>query len=262
VFIASNIATRLRRREEELEDAYRRLRMLEGVKSQFMRKTSHELRAPIGALQSLLKAALHQMPGEAPGRDLVTRAVLRTEHTLNLIDDLLRYSRLRTAAADEPKGPVDLAEVVRDAADLFQPRAQEKDLRFDVRPEPAPVLGTREGLADLVNNLVSNAIRYTPAGGTVCVRSAAADGRAELVVSDTGIGIPEAELGHVFEEFFRGEEARRTFAHGTGLGMAIVKRVADMHDGRIAVRSGPGQGTQFTVTFPPLPPAAPTEPMA
>jgi two-component system phosphate regulon sensor histidine kinase PhoR len=112
------------------------------------------------------------------------------------------------------------------------------------------VVGVRDSLGDLVNNLVSNAIRYTPDGGTVTVQVGGTDDHVQLVVSDTGIGIAPDELPRVFDEFFRGEEAKRVFAHGTGLGMAIVKRVVEMHHGRIDVASEPGRGTQFTVTFP------------
>ena len=251
VFIASGIATQLRGREEELEGAYGDLQSLELVKSQFMRKTSHELRAPVGALQSLLNAALHQLPADAKGRELVRRAVDRAENMLDLIDDLLRYSRLRTAVKEVAKETVELAEVVRSAAELFRPRAEEKDLRLDVRMAPAQVIGSRDGLTDLVNNLVSNAIRYTPGGGSVTVRVGAGAGGPRLIVEDTGVGIPDEERPHIFDEFFRGQEAKKVAAHGTGLGMAIVKRIVEMHGGRIDVTSTPGKGTQFVVTFPP-----------
>jgi len=250
VFIASGIATQLRSREEELQVAYGDLQSLELMKSQFMRKTSHELRAPVGALQSLLKAALHRLPEDARARGLVTRAVDRTENMLDLIDDLLRYSRLRAAVRDMPRERVELAEIVRGTADLFRPRAEEKRVRLDVHIQPAAVVGSRDGLTDLVNNLVSNAIRYTPPGGSVTVRVGAPGGRAHLTVEDTGVGIPEDELPRVFDEFFRGREAKKMAAHGTGLGMTIVRRVVEMHAGRIDVESSAGQGTTFRVTFP------------
>jgi signal transduction histidine kinase len=258
VFIASSIAGRLRRREEELQVAYRDLRSLEQVKSTFMRKTSHELRAPVGALQSLLKAAAIKMPDGAPGRDLVWRGVERTESMLDLIDDLLRYSRLRGAVVTERFEPVELAEVVRRAADLLRPRAEEKQVVLTVEAAPAAVLGVRDGLSDLVTNLVSNAVRYTPPGGHVSVRCGA-DGGARLEVADTGIGIPPDELPHIFDEFFRGRAARQIFAHGTGLGMAIVSRVVEMHGGHVEVASEVGQGTRFTVTFPPARAGAPAD---
>lgn len=251
VFVASSIATRLRSREEELQVAYGDLQSLELVKSQFMQKTSHELRAPVGALQSLLKAALHHFSGDPKGGNLVARAVDRTEQMLDLIDDLLRYSRLRTAAKDMRREVVELAEIVRGTADLFRPRAEEKHVLLNIHVQPAPVRGSRDGLTDLVNNLVSNAIRYTPAGGSVTVRVGASGGRACLVVEDTGIGIPEDELSRVFDEFFRGREAKKVYAHGTGLGMTIIRRVVEMHAGRIDVESTPGEGTAFRVTFPP-----------
>jgi len=250
VFIASSIASRLRQREDELEEAYRGLQSLDQVKSSFMRKTSHELRAPIGALQSLLTAAERQMPEGSPGRDLVARAAGRTEHMLDLIDDLLRYSRLRTFARTLGREHVELAEIVRGSAEMLRPRAEEKGLRLEVHAVSARLLGVRDSLTDLVNNLVSNAIRYTPAGGTVTVRTGTEADRPRLTVADTGIGIPDDELPNIFDEFFRGREAKKAFAHGTGLGMTIVRRVVEMHGGEIDVTSAPGKGTEFVVTFP------------
>ena len=250
VFVASSIAGRLREREEELEAAYRDLKSLEAVKTQFMRKTSHELRAPVGAVQSLLKAALEQSADAGCGRDLVDRAIRRTENMLNLIDDLLHYSRLQAAAIQQQPAPVDLAALVRSAADLFKAQADEKGVRLEVDARPATVRGMRDGLTDMVNNLVSNAIRYTPRGGSVRVELESAEGQARLTVADTGIGIPADELPHIFDEFFRGEEAREKVPHGTGLGMTIVKRVVDMHGGRIEVESRPGVGTRFRVGLP------------
>ena len=251
VFIASGIATQLRSREEELQETYGDLQSLELVKSQFMRKTSHELRAPVGALQSLLRAALHQLPEDSKSVHLVSRAADRTEQMLDLIDDLLRYSRLRTAIREMPRERVELAEIVRGAAELFRPRAEEKRVTLDTHIQPAAVVGSRDGLTDLVNNLVSNAIRYTPEGGAVTLRVDSPGGRARLVVEDTGVGIPEDELPHVFDEFFRGREAKKLTPHGTGLGMTIIQRVVEMHAGRIGVESKAGEGTTFRVTFPP-----------
>ena len=250
VFVANSIAGRLRIRGEELEAAHRDLKSLEQIKSQFMRKASHELRAPIGAVQSLLKAASGQMAPDAQGRDLLQRAIRRTESMLDLVDDLLRYSRLQGAKAPERVEPVDLAEIVRSAADLFRAQADEKNVHLEVRAESARVMGVRDGLRDLVDNLLSNAIRYTPAGGRVAVETRCEAGRPILVVSDTGIGIPPEELPHVFDEFFRGERAKQAVQHGTGLGMAIAKRVVEMHGGRIEVESEVGRGTTFRVSLP------------
>jgi signal transduction histidine kinase len=250
VFIVSSIAGRLRSREDELAAAYKDLKSLEQVKSQFMRKASHELRAPIGAMQSLMRAALGQVPAATPGHELLDRAVTRSESTLDLIDDLLRYSRLTTAAALGRFEPVDLAEVARAAAELFRAQAEEKGVRLDVDAASARVRGVREGLTDLVDNLISNAVRYTPAGGRVTVKTGPEDGQAVITVADTGIGIPPDELPRLFEEFFRGEAARKTVMHGTGLGMAIAKRVVDMHGGRIGIESEVGRGTTLRVVLP------------
>jgi len=250
VFIAGSISGRLRMREEELQATYRDLRGLEQVKSQFMRKTSHELRAPIGAVQSLLKAAGVQMAQDAPGRELVDRAVRRSESMLDLIDDLLRYSRLQSAAVLDRFEPVEVAEIVRAAADLFRAQAEEKHVQLDVRAESAVVSGVRDSLTDAVNNLLSNAIRYTPSGGRVSVECGCLDGQAVLTVSDTGIGIPRDEMSRLFDEFFRGQIAKQTVQHGTGMGLTIVKRVVDLHGGRIDVESEIGRGTTFRVRLP------------
>ena len=250
VFVASSIAGRLRQREEELEQAYRGLKSLEEVKSQFMRKTSHELRAPLGAMQSLLKAGARQMPADAAGRDLLDRALARSQNTLDLVDDLLRYSRLQAVLDVDRFEVVDLAEVVRSAAELFRAQAGEKGIRLEAEVAATSVRGARDRLVDLVNNLISNAVRYTDEGGTVTVRAGCREGKAVLTVSDTGIGIPPDELPRIFDEFYRGEEAKRSVQHGTGLGMTIVRRVVDLHNGRIDVDSEPGRGTTFRVTLP------------
>ena len=121
-----------------------------------------------------------------------------------------------------------------------------------VRRAIAPLLGDRDGLTDLADNLISNAIRYTLTGGRVTVEVNGRDGDPRLTVSDTGIGIPPDDLPRIFEEFFRGEKAKQAVQHGTGLGMTIAKRVADMHGGRIEVASEVGRGTTFRVYFPQL----------
>jgi signal transduction histidine kinase len=201
----------------------------------------------VGAVQSLLKAAESQMKAEAEGRELVERAIRRSESMLDLIDDLMRYSRLQAAQQLETPEPVDLAEIVGAVADLFRAQADEKGIALDVRAAPARVLGVRDGLKDLVANLLSNAIRYTPPGGRVWVETAGDGRQALLAVGDTGIGIPADEQPHIFDEFFRGQQAKQTVQHGTGLGMTIVKRVVDLHGGRIEVESQVGRGTTFRV---------------
>lgn len=250
VFVASSIAGRLRQREEALALAHRNLESLEELKSQFMRKTSHELRAPIGAVESLLKAALSRAKPDAEGRALVERAISRSESTLALIDDLLHYSRLHAPQEPGRREPVDLAEIVCAAADLFRDPAEDKGVTLQVQTDPAVVRGVRDDLKNLVDNLLSNAIRYTPQGGRVSVETLTDGDGAHLDVSDTGIGISPEELPRIFEEFFRGEVAKQAVPHGTGLGMAIIKRVVDLHGGTIKVESPTGQGTTFRVTLP------------
>jgi signal transduction histidine kinase len=146
---------------------------------------------------------------------------------------------------------------------LLQPRAEEKGVALTHRAccEELVVWGSEEGLERILVNLVGNAVKYTPAGGSVTVslqRVQAADGLSEEIqvqVADTGIGIPEAALPHLFEEFYRAPNAKALDEVGTGLGLAIVKDLVDRYRGRVEVQSTLGQGTTFTVTFPLLQPS-------
>jgi signal transduction histidine kinase len=250
VFIAGSIAGRLRSREEELEQTYRNLQSLEQLKSQFMLQASHELRSPLATVQSLLNAALTLPPGDKSARELLERAGARCAHMTELIDDLLHYSRLRTRMPATQFEIIDLAEVVRSSVELFRTQAQEKRLQFDSDVGPVRIRGDRDSLAHLVNNLLSNAIRYTQACGRVKIELSCSGREGRLTVSDTGIGIAPEELPHIFDEFFRGLEAKRAVPQGTGLGMSIVRRVVDMHQWKIEQESVPGQGTTFRIIMP------------
>ena len=115
---------------------------------------------------------------------------------------------------------------------------------------PAYISGDPNALAELIGNLLSNAIQYTPTGGSVRVRVTLADNHVLLAVSDTGIGIAASALPRIFEGFYRAENAKQVFHSGTGMGLPIVKRLVETHGGALSVNSTPGQGTTFTVTLP------------
>jgi len=259
VFLAATVSDRLRTRENQLAEAYRSCKSLDILKSQFMRKASHELRAPLAATHTLLKTVLAGLTGKVDPRqvDMIQRACERTDSLMDLINDLLRYSRLEAEAGVQVvREPVSFADVVRRTIELLSPSAEAGQITLQDEVRPARVLADEEGLTELATNLVSNAIRYSPEGGAVSVRLEARGERAVFRVQDHGIGIDPEDLPHVFEEFFRSEAAKKAVQHGTGMGLSIVKRLVDSYAGSIDVASEPGRGTTFTVSLPLAPPGA------
>ena len=258
VYLATSISARLRERERELENANVELRSLDEQKSFFMRKVSHELRSPLAAIQTLLKVILTGHRGQLASQqqEMVQRADNRAGELLALVDELLRYSRLRHATRLERREPVAVSDLARKVVDLFTPMGEDRGIDLRAELGRAVVEGDEEGLEELITNLVSNAVRYTPRGGSVLVRTGGDGDRVQLEVSDTGIGIEPDQLPHIFEEFRRAPGEKHFTASGTGLGMAIATRVAEMHHGHIDVQSTPNKGTTFTVTLPSVRPPA------
>ncbi len=244
---------RLRMIQGDLSEAYRRLEELENAKAQFVLTLTHELRSPVAAIQSLLKA----MPfaGDLPerARDLLRRADERVMALVDLVNDLLDLAKERHdfGAAAESR-PVDLGEVLQRVRAAHQGRADEKRVRleFEGLKADSRALGDPEELERLFGNLVGNAVNYTRPGGQVRVRITVSPNEAVVAVQDTGIGIPQEGLRRLFEEFYRAPNAKRMLPNGTGLGLAICKRIAEAHHGEIEVESEEGVGTTFTVRLP------------
>ncbi|HUS91548.1 MAG TPA: HAMP domain-containing sensor histidine kinase [Phycisphaerae bacterium] len=251
VFIASAISVRLRERERELETAYDRLHRIDEAKGFFMRKAGHELRAPLAAILSILDSITHQMALVPPEHArLMERAKRRTRVLMELVKELRRYSWLRSPEGLITPRPVALEELVENAEELFRQQAEGAGLLLTCHAEPVFVDGDEEMLREVVTNLVSNALQYTPAGGRIDVRLKADGDRVVLSVADTGIGISDAARKRLFEEFYRAPEAKRQFQDGTGLGLSITKSIIAMHHGRIDASSRPGGGTIFSVSLP------------
>ena len=164
-----------------------------------------------------------------------------------LIADLLFLSREGEQAIE--REPVDLSDLCREVVDRYREQADGHVLVADIE-DGLWASGDRQRLAQMLTNLLENALDYTPAGGEVCVSLSRSGAWAELRVSDTGIGIPPEELPQVFDRFFRGREARAMRPQGSGLGLAIVRHVAEVHGGEVRAESEPGRGTTFTVRLP------------
>jgi signal transduction histidine kinase len=184
--------------------------------------------------------------------DVFARISRRLDLLENLINDLLDLAAGKAPELAEAQEPVVLNASLGRVMLLLQPRAEDKglDMTFRLCHDQLVVEGTEEGLDRIFVNLVGNAVKYTPPGGTVTVSVQQIDGQAQVEVSDTGIGIPEEALPHLFKEFYRAPNAKKLAEVGTGLGLAIVQDLVDRYGGRVWVKSAVGSGTTFTVTFP------------
>ena len=234
--------------------AYHALEMADRAKSDFVRMVTHELRSPLAAVQSMLKLMDQGYVGplSEPQQDLIQRSQRRIEFLLALVRDLLELAAGKMERIKGEKTEVAISELIREAAEVMQATAVEKGLDYQVEipDEPLVMDGVEEGLERAFTNLINNAVKYTPPGGSVAVRAWQEDGWMKFEVSDTGIGIPAEALPRLFSEFYRARNAKAIEMEGTGLGLAIVKDVIEQHGGKITVQSVEGKGSMFSVSLP------------
>lgn len=237
--------------------AYQAMSELDKMKSQFIHTATHELRSPVSVTRSLLRTITAGYAGEVSQqqKEILERATRRIEFLQKLIDDLLDLAagKVGSFVAQDLK-PISLRELIEKVVERYQIPAQEKDidLRFECNcPEQKIyVKASTDGLDRVFNNLISNAVKYTPNGGKVLVTMQPFDGEVQVSVQDTGIGIPEDSLKHLFTEFYRAPNAKEMVTEGTGLGLAITKDIIQQLEGRITVESQVGVGTTFHVFLP------------
>jgi PAS domain S-box-containing protein len=221
------------------------------MKDQFVATVSHELRTPLAAMDGWLHILLDGEPGplnEEQERFLTT-VKRNSDRLMRLVGDLLLIGQMDAGRFTLELGEVDLAELVGETVALFEGAAVEKgiELTADIGTR-AMVHGDRLRLGQLLSNLVSNAVKFTPAGGQVRVRVGALGGVCQVEVTDSGIGIPAGERGHLFERFYRASTATGTA--GSGLGLAISKAIAEAHGGTIRIADSAGRGTRFVLEIP------------
>jgi two-component system, OmpR family, phosphate regulon sensor histidine kinase PhoR len=223
-------------------------------RTRLMLQVAHNLRAPLSASITMLETITGAYLGPLSDRqaEYLARISRRLTFMQRTIDEMLALANAHRALPAQAASDVALGEVVSEVTSMFRAEAERKRLQLDMScAEALPTLrGDAELLRQLLENLLSNALKYTPEGGRVTV-NLGASGAGELVleVRDTGIGIPVAEQEHLFTEFFRASNARKAHEHGTGLGLPIVKQIAELHGGEVLVDSAQNQGTRVVVTF-------------
>jgi len=238
----ADLATTLNEMLERLEDAFRRL-------SDFSSDLAHELRTPISNLMMQTQVALSRPRDADSYRDILESNAEEHERLARMISDMLFLAKAENGLAIVHREPVDLAREVHDLFDFYEALADERTIRLEMQGAGV-VQGDRLMLRRALNNLLSNALRHTPAGGHVAVTIVRQEGLLALTVENTGEMIPAQHLARLFERFYRADPSRQhASGEGTGLGLVITQAILYAHKGDVAVASQPGS-TSFSLRFP------------
>lgn len=227
------------------------LRRLETVRREFVANVSHELRTPLTSIRALVETLeAGAIEEEEIAMDFLGRIVGEVDRLNALVEDLLDFARLEAGRGQLKLEKVNVGETVRIGADRLRPQMERArlDLRVEVSEGLPEVEVDVARIEQVIVNLVHNAIKFTPAGGTITVRVSQVKNNIVVDVQDTGVGIPPEEQGRLFERFYKSDKARRS--EGTGLGLAIAKNIVLSHGGQISVESTQGEGATFTFTLP------------
>src|SRR5262249_26579109 len=237
----------------EIEEKGRQLEEASRHKSQFLANMSHELRTPLSAILGYTELLLDGIYGEMPdkARETMARVDRSGRHPLPLINDDLQLSKIEAGQLTLSLADYSLGEVVNTVVTAMEPLAAEKKLALRVTLDPALPLarGDDRRISQVLLNLVGNAVKFTDAG-EVRVEAKASDGAFVVSVSDTGPGIAAEDQARIFEEFQQVDTSNTRKKGGTGLGLAVAKRILALHGGRIWVESTPGKGSTFSFTLP------------
>jgi len=249
----AQLAEKVRERTAELARANDALRDEDRRKNDFIAMLAHELRNPLAPIRNALEIMrLTVDDSDAMER---TRAMLERQvgQMVRLIDDLLDVSRITTGKLRVQPEAITLGAVLDSAVEISRPALDKAKVKFEtaVPAEPIPLRGDRVRLAQVFSNLLNNAAKYTPEGGAVTLTAAREGKDAVVTVRDSGVGIPADVLPRVFDLFTQVDRTLNRSQGGLGIGLALVQRLVQLHDGRVSVRSdGPGKGAEFTVRLP------------
>jgi PAS domain S-box-containing protein len=239
--------------QQALAEQNERLRELDRLKDEFISLVSHELRTPLTSIRGYLELLLDGGAGDLTEDQSRFLAVVdrNSKRLMHLVGDLLFLAQIEAGKLALELGELALDGVVAEAVEAAKPIADDRGIALRASLEPAPtMLGDRGRLAQVLDNLVSNALKFTTEGGSVDVRMSANEDQAVIEVVDTGIGIAPEEQEHLFERFFRSSEATERAIPGTGLGLTIAKAIVERHEGTIEVESAAGEGTTMRVRLP------------
>ncbi len=249
----SALARTFNQMAEQLEAVDKKQRELERLRADLIAWVGHDLQTPLASMRAILEALEDGMVDDPQTVKRYLNTAQRDVHSLSvLIDDLFQMAQLDTGGMPLDCAESFLADLISDTLESFSELAQRRgvNLSGSVAPGVDPVTMDTQRIGRVLNNLIGNALRHTPAGGCVDVHARRTASGVEVCVSDTGEGIRAEDLPHVFESFYRGEKSRSRSTGGAGLGLAISRGIVQAHGGEINVQSETGRGSQFTFTLP------------
>jgi signal transduction histidine kinase len=238
---------------EQLEAVDKKQRELEHLRADLIAWVGHDLQTPLASMRVILEALEDGVVDDPQTVKRYLNTAQRNVRSLSvLIDDLFQMAQLDTGGMPLNRAESSLSDLISDTLESFSELAQRQgvNLTGSVAPEVDPVTMDTQRIGRVLNNLIGNALRHTPAGGHVEVHARRTGSGVEVSVSDTGEGIRAEDLPHVFDSFYRGDKSRSRSTGGAGLGLAISRGIVQAHGGEIKVKSEMGQGCQFTFTFP------------
>jgi signal transduction histidine kinase len=244
----------LKEREHELQITNRELATANRLKSEFLATMSHELRTPLNSIigfSELLEDGIYGSLNQRQ-RKYISNIVVSSKHLLQLINDVLDLSKVESGTIAIHREKLALPEAVEMVKTVVEPLAAKKDISVNIvaGEDARSVMADPARFKQILYNLLSNAIKFTPAGGTVTIGVSRRDGSVEIAVTDTGIGISPRDQDRIFSEFLQVEGSYSRKYEGTGLGLALTKKLVELHGGRIWVDSFPGEGSTFTFSLP------------
>jgi signal transduction histidine kinase len=227
------------------------MKRLDKEKAEFIRVLVHELKSPVAASRMLVELLAADPPDDPALRDLPVRIAARLDEMEQLVRDILALAKIKSGDALGEVRTLDAAALAAESCDAFRERAEAKglELAVDLPASPVPVRFDAQGFGLVVSNLVSNAVKYTPAGRIEVTLSRDGD-HARLAVADSGIGVPADDLPKLGREFYRASNARGGDVPGSGVGLAGVKALVERFGGELGLRSVEGEGSTFTVSLP------------
>lgn len=237
------------------------LKKLEQLRRDFIADVSHELRTPLTSIQGFTEALLDEMASNREMQVEYLKVIHQESLRLcRLVDELLDLARLESGKTTWELNPIDMADLLPGVLRKLKPQLEERDLRVDLEvPAGFPAVpGNEERIEQVLINLLQNAIRYSPPGGVIKVSAFYSPSTVTVSISDEGPGIPEEDLPHIWERFYRVEKSRSRAFGGTGLGLAIVKQIVEKHGGKVIVQSRQGEGSTFSFTLPASPLSPPS----
>jgi signal transduction histidine kinase len=239
-----------------LEGLNRQIQEVNQRKSEFVTLVSHELQTPLTSMMGYIELLLEGQGGPLAKRQREWVGIVgdNADRLMALIDDLLDIARIEAGRIELKRTPLDLVPLIQEVARALRPQLEGKDQWFSLElAEALPaVVGDADRVRQILTNLLSNALKYTPSGGRITITARGDAGRVRVAVQDTGIGLAPEDQAQLFTPFFRAQNDATQGVGGTGLGLAITRALVELHGGAITATSAPGQGSTFSFTLPAL----------